>query len=47
MLTSLEGCPRIVNGDFDCRYNKDEFTKAGVKRLCKVRGDILESTDMY
>ncbi len=35
-LTSLKGAPREISGWFDCRFNKTQFTKDDVKKVCKV-----------
>src|SRR5208283_4794918 len=40
-LTSLVGCPSSVNGDFYCYNNKTKFTKEDVKKLCKVRNNVI------
>ena len=39
-LTSLEGSPEIVKGNFTCSRNKKKFTKDEVKKHCKVKGII-------
>jgi uncharacterized protein YlbG (UPF0298 family) len=40
-LTTLEGAPKSVGGYFDCRNNKVSFTREDVKRVCKVKGEII------
>lgn len=40
-LTSLEGCPSTINGYFDCSDNKTKFTRDDVKKLSKVKGQII------
>jgi len=40
LLTSLDGCPKIVNGDFTCQRNKIRFTKEYVRSRCDVKGLI-------
>jgi hypothetical protein len=41
-LTSLEGCPKVVKGDFLCYGNLEEFNELEIKALCDVKGTILE-----
>ena len=38
-LTSLEGAPESVGGDFLCYRNKVQFTEEYVRSLCKVKGN--------
>ena len=41
-LTSLEGAPKEVGGDFSCYNNmKMKFTKDEIKKICKVKGEII------
>ena len=40
-LTSLDGCPSYVGGDFYCVGNIEEFTEDEVKQLCDVKGEIF------
>ena len=40
LLTSLDGCPKIVNGNFTCQRNKKRFTYREVESRCKVKGII-------
>ena len=35
-LTSLEGAPRRVGGDFNCRSNPVKFTEEQVRAVCNV-----------
>jgi len=39
-LTTLEGCPKIVNGDFWCQCNKTRFKLKVVEQYCNVKGRI-------
>jgi hypothetical protein len=39
-LTSLEGSPKEVGGDFFCKNNKIKFTEEDVRKVCKVKGRI-------
>ena len=39
-LNSLEGCPKVVGGNFWGRHCKRKFTKKEVQSLCDVKGDI-------
>jgi hypothetical protein len=42
-LTSLEGCPQSVGGDFHCssQRNGHKFTEAEVRAVCKVGDDVV------
>jgi len=40
LLTSLEGAPETVGGDFYCGYNSVQFTEAQVRAVCDVKGDV-------
>ena len=40
-ITSLEGAPKEVEGDFYCQKNKTKFTEEDVRAVCKVGGRIL------
>ena len=40
-LTSLEGCPEIVEGDFIKNDCGKRFTKKSVEKYCKVMGFIM------
>jgi hypothetical protein len=40
-LTSLQGAPKEVGGDFNCSDNKKQFTKEDVKKVCKIKGNII------
>ena len=40
-LQSLEGAPKEVGGYFYCGFCKKQFTKDEVKKVCKVKGDII------
>src|ERR1035437_9845607 len=40
-LISLEYCPRIVYGDFYCRFNPGDFTESYVRSLCNVIGKVF------
>ena len=40
-LTSLEGAPKEVGGDFNCSDNKAKFTKEDVRKVSKVKGNII------
>ena len=40
-LKSLEGCPKEVGGDFNCKRPKHKFPLSTIKKLCKVKGKIL------
>jgi len=37
-LSSLEGCPKNINGDFWCSWNKKRFKQSEVKKYCNVKG---------
>ena len=39
-LTSLEGSPEKVGGDFYCYNNPGKFTKEDVRKVCNVKGGI-------
>jgi hypothetical protein len=41
-LTSLNGAPKNVGGDFSCRAPKNghKFTKEDVRKICDVKGKI-------
>lgn len=39
-LTSLEGCPTDVGGDFYCTNQSVEFTKEQVRAVCDVKGEV-------
>ena len=39
-LTSLDGAPRSVGGDFDCSNNAIKFTIEQVRAVCDVKGTI-------
>ena len=39
-LTSLEGCPKKVNGNFYCSNNKVKFTEDDVRKVCDVKGVV-------
>ena len=39
-LDSLKGCPKEVGGNFYCKKCKREFTKEGVRSLCRVEKSI-------
>jgi hypothetical protein len=41
LLTSLEGSPKVVIGDYDCSHNRKEFSEKEVKALSKISGDIV------
>jgi hypothetical protein len=40
-LSSLEYCPKIVNGDFNCMYNAKQFTSSEVRQVCEVKGIVF------
>jgi len=40
-LTSLEGTPKHVGGDFYCWGNPKKFTEAEVRKLVNVRGKVM------
>ena len=40
-LTSLEGCPKEVGGDFICSDNYKKFTEDEVRSICNVKGSIF------
>jgi len=40
-LTSLVGVPREVGRVFWCSYNKVKFSKADVRKVSKVKGEII------
>jgi hypothetical protein len=40
LLISLDGCPKIVYGDFTCQRNKKRFSKKYVRSKCDVQGII-------
>jgi hypothetical protein len=40
-LVSLEGAPTQVGGNFICCGNPGKFTKAQVKKVCDVGGEII------
>ena len=40
-LTSLEGAPKVVRGIFVCKHNKTQFTEGDVKKVCKVKREII------
>ena len=40
LLISLEGAPKEVNGEFNCRYNKKKFTEKEVNMVSNVKGNI-------
>lgn len=40
-LTSLEYAPKKVGGNFDCRYCGVQFTEEDVKKVSKVKGEII------
>ena len=39
-LTTLEGAPREVGGNFYCYNNKVKFTEEQVRSVCNVKGKI-------
>jgi len=39
-LISLEGAPKIVNGNFFSNNNKKKFTEEEVRKLIDVKGDV-------
>ena len=41
-LTSLEGAPEKVGGRFYCRKCKIQFTEDDVKKVSKVKGEIIQ-----
>ena len=46
-LHSLDGAPKEVYGDFFCRDNPGQFTKADVEKICKVHGKIYSEDSNY
>jgi len=40
-LTSLQGSPEYVGGDFVCMDNLRQFTEEEVRKLCKVKGEVI------
>ena len=40
-LTSLEGAPEKVGGDFYCSNNAVKFTEEQVRAVCDVKGRIF------
>ena len=40
-ITSLEGCPKEVSGNFVCNDCKTQFTEEDVRKVSKVKGDII------
>ena len=40
-ITSLEGCPKEVGGNFVCNDCKTQFTEEDVRKVSKVKGDII------
>ena len=40
-LTNLEGAPTEVGEDFWCEHNKVKFTKADVRKVSKVKDEII------
>lgn len=39
-LTSLEGAPKEVGGDFYCQDNPVKFTEEQVRAVCDVKGNV-------
>jgi hypothetical protein len=39
-LTSLEGAPKEVGGDFYCEGNLVDFTEEDVRAICNVKGEV-------
>ena len=46
-LDSLKGCPKYVGGDFWCESCKCKFTEEEVRSLCKVKGVITYTSQIY
>ena len=40
-ITSLEGCPKVVGGNFVCNDCETVFTEEDVRKVSKVKGDII------
>ena len=40
-LTSLEGIPKTVGGDFYIRNNTVKFTKEQIRAVCNVKGNVF------
>ena len=40
-LTSLEGCPTLVGGNFYCYNNRVNFSEKDVRKLCDVKTGIM------
>jgi hypothetical protein len=40
-LTSLDGAPQTVGGDFWCNNNKVKFSEDDVRKICKVKKEII------
>ena len=41
-LTSLKGAPKEVGENFNCNHCKIQFTKDDVKKVSKVKGEIIQ-----
>ena len=40
-ITSLEGCPEEVEGNFNIRNNTKQFTEEEVRAVCNVGGSVF------
>jgi hypothetical protein len=41
ILITLKGCPKYVGNDFRCYYNIFRFTIEDIKKLCNIKGRII------
>lgn len=40
-IVSLEGCPKLVKGDFIIYDNEVKFTEDQIRSVCDVRGTVV------